>query len=70
MTTDFPIVEELRSLGYNKFMLIDQNVNKDFRFEFDKHYDWKCYAEILELLLDARKQHWDFGIWFDIYATK
>jgi FkbM family methyltransferase len=70
VVTHFPILEELKVLGYNKFMLIDQNVDKTFRFEFDKHYEWKCYDETLSLLLDARKQHWDYGIWFDIYATK
>jgi FkbM family methyltransferase len=70
VVTDFPIVEELRNLGYSKFMLIDQSANKDFRFDFDKHYNWKCYDEILELLLDARTRHWKYGIWFDVYATK
>jgi FkbM family methyltransferase len=70
VVTDFPIVEELRNLGYNKFMLIDQSAHKDFRFDFYKHYNWKCYDEILRLLLDARTRHWDYGIWFDIYATK
>jgi FkbM family methyltransferase len=69
VTTDFPILNELYNLGYNKFMLINQRTNKEFRLDFRSYYEWFNYEDTLNKLNEIKKEIWEYGAWYDIYAT-
>lgn len=63
------MLEELRDVGYSKFFIVDQRIAKDFRFDFNKQYDWVEYDEARELFSTLKEQDFEYGVWADIYAS-
>lgn len=68
--SDISMIDELKNVGYNKFMIIDQRKYRSFIFDFKYQYNWLTYDESKLQIDDLRKLEWDYGLWVDIFACK
>jgi FkbM family methyltransferase len=66
----YSILDELKDVGYNKFMIIDQSVNPTFRFDIKYIYNWLSYDDALNELNKLKHKHWQYGVYADIYGFK
>lgn len=64
------MLDELYNVGYERFFIVDQRENEDFRFDFYKQYKWFNYDEICKQFEELKKQHFEYGVWADIYASR
>lgn len=67
---NYSILDELKDVGYNKFMIIDQLINPMFRFDIKYVYNWLSYDDALKELNRLKLKQWQYGIYADIYGFK
>ena len=66
----YSILDELKDVGYNKFMIIDQSINPMFRLDIRYAYNWLSYEDALRELNMLKLKKWQYGVYADIYGFK